>query len=224
MIKNLNEEQLFKGIGIVLLHFVLLILLEIPFLYLTKNEYIIYLIPYTLTMIFFIILYRKKLKKDFQKFKKNYKPVLKTSLKYWAIGFFIMYISGIIINILPIDNVVNQVENTSLLKSYPIIEIAIACLIAPITEEIVFRLSFNKFTKNKWLFAFTTGLLFALIHVLSSLKSPIMLIYLLPYGALGVTFGLAYFETDNIYGTMSVHALHNTISIIELLIIGGIIL
>lgn len=224
MIKNLNSKKLFKGIGVVLLHFLLLILLQIPFIYLTKNDYIIYLVPYTITLLVFILLFRKDLINDFKDLKKNLKKIIKESIKYWLIGFAIMYISGMIIAMLPIDNVINQEQNTSLLKIYPIIEILIACIIAPITEEIVFRLSFKKFTDNKWLFAFVTGLLFAAIHVLSSLRNPIMLIYLIPYGALGVTFGLAYYKTDNIYGTMFVHALHNTISILELLIIGGIIL
>ena len=224
MIKNLDERKLFKGIGIVLLHFVLLLLFQIPFILFTNNNYLLILVPYFLTLLVFVMLYRKNLIKDFQDLKKNFKKIITTSLKYWLIGFAIMYISAIIISKLPIDDVINQAQNTDLFKTYPIIEVLIACIIAPITEEIVFRLSFRKFTKNKWLFAFTTGIIFALIHILSSLKNPIMLIYLIPYGSLGVTFGLAYFKTDNIYGTIFVHALHNTISILELLMIGGIIL
>lgn len=227
MKKNLDIIKLLEGIGIVLLHFVLVYLLQIPFLLFTENIYIVTLIPYFLTMIFFIYIYRKELKNDIKDFKKNYKKILLTTLKYWIIGFAIMFISAIIINKIPIKDVLNQEENAKMLKVYPIIEILIACLIAPVTEEIVFRVSFKKFTKNKWIYAFTTGLIFGFVHVLSSLltyKTPLMLIYLIPYGALGVVFGLAYSKTDNIYGTMVFHALHNTISILELLLIGGILL
>ena len=227
MKKNLDSIKLVKGIGIVLLHFVLIYLFQIPFLLFTKNIYITTIPAYALTMLVFILIYKKELKDNIKDFKKNYKKILLTSIKYWLIGFALMYLSAIIINKLPIDNVVNQQQNDNLLKTYPIIEILIACLFAPITEEIVFRLSFKKFINNRWIYAITTGLIFAFIHVLSSLllyKTPIMLVYLIPYGSLGIMFGLAYFKTDNIYGTIIVHALHNTISILELLLIGGILL
>jgi len=231
MIEDLNEKKLFKGIGATLAHFGLLIIFQIPFIFLMDKSKlgtsIAYLMPYILTMIVFIAIYIKDLKKDFKDFKKNYKKILTTTFKYWLCGFIIMYISGILINLLPIEKVINQQQNAELFYSYPIVEIIIVCLLAPITEEIVFRLSFKKFSNYKWLYATVTGLLFAFIHVITSLievKSAIMLIYLIPYGSLGIAFGLAYHKTDNIYGTIFFHALHNAISILELLLIGGIIL
>ena len=87
-----------------------------------------------------------------------------------------------VINLFPINQVINQQQNSELLNTYPIIEILIACLIAPITEEIVFRMSFKKISNNKWIFALTSGLIFAFVHVITSLlsyHSPLMLIYLL---------------------------------------------
>lgn len=224
MIKNLNEKQLFKGIGTVILHFVVLVLLQIPFLYFTENPYIYYLIPNILVMIMFIIIYRKELINNIKDLKKNYKKVLLTTLKFWIIGFIIMYLSSLLINLLPIKTSINQQENINLLRNYQLLEILIACIIAPITEEIVFRLSFKGFTDNKWFYSITTGLIFAGVHILSSISNPLMLIHIIPYAALGIAFGYAYANTDNIYGTMLMHALHNTISILELLIIGGIIL
>ena len=227
MKKNLDTLKLVKGIGVVLMHFALIYILQIPFLLFTENLYATTIPAYFLTMMFFIILYRKELKEDLKDFKKNHKKILITTLKYWLLGFALMYVSGIIINLLPIDTVVNQQQNSDMLKTYPILEILIACLFAPITEEIVFRMSFKGFTDNKWLYAITTGLIFGFVHILTSLlmyKTPLMLIYLLPYGSLGIVFGFAYFKTDNIYGNMIFHALHNAISILELLLIGGILL
>ena len=227
MFNNLDEKKLFKGIGAILLYFFATILLQIPFIFFTENQYIILLVPYTIVLITFILLYKKDLKKDLKDFKKNYKKILLTTFKYWLIGFIIMIALSFIINLLPIKEVLNQEDNKNLLNTYPLIEIAIAVIIAPIAEEIAFRLSFRKFTKNKWAFALTTGLLFGFIHILSSLiqyGNPLYLIYLLPYGTLGTVFGLAYAKTDNIYGTMTFHALHNVLSILELLIIGGVIL
>jgi len=231
MNKTFDGKKLMKGIYAVILYFVLTIAFQIPFIFLIKKKLIsnevATLIAYFAVVLVFIFIFRKELIKDFKDFKKNNKKIISTSIKYWIIGFIIMYISSIIINILPINPNTNQETNIALLKSKPIIEILLACIIAPALEEIVYRLSFKGFTKNKWIFAISTGLLFAGIHIITSIngiKDLVMLIYLVPYGALGITFGLAYFETDNIYGTLCVHSLHNLISILELLLIGGIIL
>lgn len=231
MLKNLNEKQLFKGIGAVLLHFFLSFAAQIPFIFLYQKEiissYTLIFLTYITMMIIFILIYRKSLIKDLKDFKKNFKKILLTTLKYWLIGFAIMFVFSYIIRLFPIREIDNQAENIKLLKATPIFASLIYIVLAPVTEEIAYRLSFNKFTNNKWLFAITTGFIFGLVHVISSISKPsdlIMLIYLIPYCSLGITFGLAYQENDNIYGTMIFHSLHNTISILELLIIGGIVL
>ena len=231
MIKNLQEKQLFKGIGAVLLHFTLGLLAQIPFIFLYKKKLIsqgvLILLSYIIVMLVFILIYRKRLITDLKDFKKNCKGILLTTLKLWAIGFVIMIVFSNIIRFIPIKDVANQEANIEFLKSSKLIACLIYIVIAPITEEIAYRLSFRKFTDNKWLFAITTGLIFGLVHILSSINSAndlIMLLYLIPYGALGIVFGLAYHKTDNIYGTMIFHSLHNTISILELILIGGILL
>jgi len=50
-----------------------------------------------------------------------------------------------------------------------------------------------------------------------------MLIYLIPYGALGIAFGYAYRKTNNIYGTMIMHSIHNALSLVQIILIGCII-
>jgi membrane protease YdiL (CAAX protease family) len=45
-----------------------------------------------------------------------------------------------------------------------------------------------------------------------------MLLHIIPYSAVGVAFGYAYKEHNNIIGTMLIHAIHNTIAIIEIII------
>ena len=231
MSKTIDGHKLIKGIGTIILYLVLTIVLQIPFVFLIKKELISSelstLLVYAMLAIIFIIIFRKDLIKDFKDFKKNGKKIFFTTVKFWLIGFIIMFISAIFINALPIRGNTNQETNIALLKSSPAIEIALACFLAPIIEETVFRLSFKKFSTNKWIYAFVTGILFASIHLISSIdgvKDLIMLIYIIPFGALGVTFGLAYHKTNNIYGTLLVHSLHNTISILQLLLIGGIIL
>ncbi len=231
MIKDLNEKKLFKGIGTVLLYFFLAIVYQIPFIFLIEKKnfssnWSLFIVQIILVLTF-ILIYRKDLKSDLKDFKKNWKKILTTTAKCWIIGFIIMIISSSFISLLPIKNVTNQSENIAMFKAAPILEIIIVTIMAPITEEIVYRLSFKRFTNYKWLFVFVTGLIFGFVHVMTSITSVqnlIMLVYLIPYGALGCAFGYAYFKTDNIYGTMVFHSLHNLISILELLLIGGILL
>ena len=138
-----------------------------------------------------------------------------------------MIVSSYIIGFLSIPtNTTNQEANITMLKTIPIAEILIAVLFAPITEELVFRKSLNKFTNNPHIYAFTTGLLFAAIHLISSIKSIndlIMIIHIIPYSAVGIAFGYAYKKTNNIYGTIVLHSIHNAISLLIIIISGGII-
>lgn len=224
--KIINIKELIKGILIIGLYFTLPSLINIPFIFLAKkfnlNNGIMTFLLYLILAITFCLIYKKTLINDLKTFKLNYKKYLKKSFNYWLKGLFIMIASSLIISIFNIDTNTNQAANISLLKQYPIVEIICATTFAPLIEELVFRRSLKNFTNNKNLYAFTTGLFFGFLHIMSSLSNPLMLIYLIPYSALGIAFGYIYKETDNIYSSLTIHSLHNTISIIELLLIGGL--
>ena len=101
----------------------------------------------------------------------------------------------------------------------------IIVLIAPFLEEIVFRLSFNKMTKNPKLYAIITGVIFGTAHVISSLSNPLMILLTIPYSAMGIALGYAYKKTDTIFSSLAMHMLHNSFSLIIIIIgiLGGII-
>lgn len=219
-----NFKELIKGILVICSYFILQIVFIIPFVFLLiKNkisESTLYLIIFTGMSITYLIAYRKSLINDFKDFKKNYKSILKTTVKYWIMGLGIMLISSTIIGLIGIGDTANQDTNISLFKEAPIIQTIIAVIMAPIIEELVFRRSFKNFTNNKILFALVTGLIFGGIHVvssISSLKDLTMLLHLIPYSSVGIAFGMAYKEHNNIIGTMTIHAIHNTIAIIEIM-------
>lgn len=226
---QINGKELFKGISIICLYFLLSNILAIPFVFLIQKKLIGYnyatlLLYYFLALIFFFI-YIKDMIKDFEDFKKNFKSILKTTFNYWIKGLFIMFISSYIITLLNLDANVNQAANEEMLMEMPVVQSICAILLAPMLEELVFRRSLKNFTNNKHLYAITTGLIFGLIHVTSSITSisdlP-MLIYLIPYGSVGIAFGYAYKKTNNIYGTMVIHGIHNAISI-SIMILGGLL-
>lgn len=225
--KLIDTTELVKGIIIVLSYLLMTAILMIPFSFLVSfkiiNETLANIGIYLSLAIIYSLIYRKTLITDFKKLKENYKNILKISAIYWLIGFIIMFFSSLVITHFHIESNLNQATNMEMLKNMPVAEILCACLFAPITEELIFRVGFKNISSNKHIYAFISGLLFAFLHVISSLSdssSLIMLIYLIPYGALGVAFGYAYRKTDNIYGTITMHILHNILSILQLVLIG----
>lgn len=229
--KNIiNLTELIKGILIIFLYFFIASIISIPFSFLLKDNKISLstatLLLYLFLTIIFSLIYIKDLIKDLKSFKKNYKEILKITINLWIKGIFIMLISSFVINMFSIEQNVNQAANIEQLKAMPVVEIICAVVFAPITEELIFRRGLKNFTTNKHLYALSSGIIFGFIHVISSLSgldSLIMLIYLVPYSALGVAFAYAYKKTDNIYGTILIHAMHNAISLLELIILGGLL-
>ena len=225
----INIKETLKGILAIGLYYLLSILLSIPFSLLINKfnnnltEQISTISLYLIMTIIFGIIYSKDLKKDFKDFKKNYKKYFKTIINYWLKGLFIMFASSFVISMFDISTNTNQDENVRLLKEMPIVEITCACILAPIMEELVFRFSFRNSTKNKKLYAIVTGLIFAFVHVVTSLNDPLTILYLIPYGALGIAFGYIYKDTNNIFSSITAHTIHNTLSIIELLLLGALL-
>lgn len=161
----------------------------------------------------FILIYRKKLSNDYKSFKKDYKNIMDISFKNWLLGLVIMLISNVAISLF-VGNIANNEElNRSLLMSTPIYAIIAMIIIAPITEEIIFRLSPRKAFNKKLPYLIYSAIFFGGMHLLTS-TSLIELLYIIPYGALGFFFAKAFYETDNIFSSISVHVIHNTIAVI----------
>ena len=182
-----------------------------------SKEYMFYmLISYILLTIYFTIIYRKDLKEYIKNFKiKN----IKTIILYWIIGFIFMMISNYIINYIIIPNGIssNEAGNRELLFNNKIIYSLILCIFIPLLEEISFRLEFKKNIKNIKTFLIISSLSFALLHILSTTKL-IELLYIIPYFILGLTFSKIYIKTDNIISNILAHMLHNTITVLIILL------
>ena len=90
-----------------------------------------------------------------------------------------------------------------------------AGIIGPIVEELVFRKSLKNVFKNKWVFVIISGVLFGLLHVIGfELKTPLELLYILPYGSLGAMFAYMDYEIDSTFPSIIMHMLHNTVLVI----------
>ncbi len=166
------------------------------------------------TLLILILIFNRTLIKQYYDFKKNWKKYMIFTIKCWAIGLGIMMFSNLIINFFIFDgNTIagNEEEVRNMLIKYPVYGLFSAVLLAPIAEEIVFRLNFKKLFNNAIVFSIVTGLLFGGLHLVTDFNSIKDLCYIIPYSALGIAFGYAYYKNNNIFSTMIMHAFHNAV-------------
>lgn len=181
-----------------------------------------------------ILIFHKRILTDFKKFKKDYKKYLKLAFHYWFLGFIIMCVSNIIINIFITSGglAANESANRTILQGFPLYSLVAMCFLAPISEELLFRAAFKDAFKNIIIYSLFTGLLFAGMHVATGIESWNIsyliknyqeLLYFIPYGSLGICFGYAFFKTDNIFTSISMHIFHNSLSVAMILLsfLGG---
>lgn len=174
-------------------------------------------------MIMLFIFYSKSIKENFKDFKSNFKTYIKDNFKYYVIGLLIMIISNIIISFFIEGNSTNETLIREYINIMPIYMIFSSCIYAPFTEEMVFRKSLRNCFNNKVLYILLSGLIFGSMHLLSA-SNLVELVFLIPYSSLGCVFAYMYYKTNNIFVPMTFHMVHNTIIVINyllMLIIGG---
>lgn len=208
----------FKSFGFILLYLLLGTIVGVYTKYLGLSNplvnQIVLILGELLVLIVIAYILKDKLSGQIENFKKNYKEYLSKALKYWATGFaFMIVLNVLILFLIPGGIAPNEEANRELMKIYPLYSIISAGLIAPISEELIFRLNFKNVIKSRIPFVLVTGLLFGAAHIMVS-SSLIELIYILPYSALGIAFSLGFYDTDNIMTSISMHAFHNIASLI----------
>lgn len=224
---KLNKS--FKLIGVFLLFLffssIFFMILNINPNNISDMKYIIYLsISNLILLSIYIYIYRKDLSKDFKEYFEDFNHNFDTSLKYWLTGFGIMAISNVIISFILNMTIAGNEENVrNFINVSPLLMLFNASIYAPVVEELTFRKSIREVISNKWFYVLTSGLLFAFMHIMGYINSPIDIIYLIPYGALGISFALLYYKTNNIFSTITMHAMHNTIAILLYLAVGGLL-
>lgn len=228
-------KNFFKGLSIIIFYFtfnyLLLYILNLLKINPSKwNE--LYQVIYLLSVSIFILLvilfiYKKEIKTEFKDFKTNFKTYFKEYKKYWPIMLVLMMLSSILIS--PFTKNLPQNEElirTTLQRSLPyLIYICVsASLIAPLTEELVFRKSIKKMVPDNTLFIILSGLVFGFAHVMDS-TTPLEYLYILSYSIPGFVFAYVYNKSNNIFVSVSIHFFHNTLLlIIQLLLMNGGIL
>jgi len=178
-------------------------------------QFIIYSFICNILFLMIIMLcYYKTLKKDFKSYFKDFWKNLEESFKYYILGLGIMIVSNLILTFVLGGNVAANEETVrNSIDLAPFLMFLEVAIYAPLAEELLFRKSIRDVIKNKWLYIFISGFIFGALHVIGC-ETLFEYLYLIPYCSLGFAFAYIYAKTDNIYSTITIHAIHNTITIL----------
>lgn len=164
-------------------------------------------------ILFIFLLLHKTIIKNIKEYFSKPKYYLSEYIKYWFIALGLMYVSNFILIIINGNIAANEQGVRSLLTENPFLTIVLAGFLAPILEELVFRLSLRKVIKNKYIFIALSGLIFGGLHVLGS-TTLLEWLYIIPYGIPGCVFAYTLVKSDNICVPISLHFIHNMFAII----------
>ena len=219
--KNYDLRDMFIGFGVLFLYLIasampydFIKLFGVNYNDLSLIARQIYLILYEASLTLIIVyIYRKDFIPNFKDFLKNNIKYFKKYIKYWFIMLGLMILSNSIITMFTTTiTSENQQAIVDTLSKAPIYTFIITVFIAPILEELVFRLSFRKIFKHtNILFIVFSGLFFGGMHVLGTLSNPIDLLFIIPYSIPGFIFAYIYSKSKNICIPMSLHFIHNGI-------------
>ena len=174
----------------------------------------IYLITYEISLTLIIVyIYKKDIIPNFKDFIKNNIKYFKKYIKYWFWMLGLMIVSNLIVTFFTTTEIANNQETIiNTLKQAPIYTFIITVFVAPILEELVFRLSFRKIIA-KWdkLFILVSGLVFGIMHVIGTCEHLVDLLFIIPYSIPGFIFAYVYTKSKNICVPISLHFIHNGI-------------
>lgn len=223
-----------SGIFIIFTYFFSINIQAIPLLFINPDISkipfiirIIYSLLFEIMQIAFIIyLVTDRIKKDLKELKKNYKEYFENNFKYYLIGISIMALSNIIISFINSGGIAGNEETIrETFSKAPVYMYISAVFLAPLLEELVFRLGIrNIFTNNK-LFIIISGLVFGGLHVIGNINTIVDILYLIPYSVPGFAFAYMLYKTNNIFVPIGFHFLHNgiTMSLQVILLLLGIL-
>lgn len=176
------------------------------------NIYISVLLSLLMYTVLVMLVFFSEIKQEFIIYKNNLKKCLDSGFKYWLLGLVIMIVSNIIINFIIFrgDIAANETLNRDQMLSSPLYYTLLSmAVLGPIIEELIFRKGTEKIFNKKIYYVILSGVLFGFMHVVADLSSLLNLLYLIPYGGLGVAFALMNYETKTVFTSIMMHMVHN---------------
>lgn len=218
-----NTKNVLKGLLALITYFILrncaisiLNIMNVDYSKWSENTKYLFNIGYELLILIIIIFILKDtVLSNFKNYIRNIKEYLSKYIKYWFIALGLMYLSNFIVIFITKDIAQNEQGVRELFATSPILTFILASLLAPMLEELIFRLSIYKVIgKYKYLFIIISGLIFGSMHVLGNVTAWTDLLYLIPYSIPGCVFAYTLVKSDNIFVPISLHFIHNTFALL----------
>mgnify|MGYP002625813190 CR=1 FL=1 len=220
--KKVNVKDIGLGVLALLSYFILSMIETLPFdiMNLDINSLpsfvkITYLLIYEILVIaIMLLIFNKKIVKDFNDIIEHHKEYFSKCINYYLIGLAVMLISNAFAIFVVNGSIAgNEEAIRELFKVSPLYIYLSSVIYAPIVEELVFRQGVRNVVGKNYLFVLVSGLLFGSLHVITSMNGIADLIYIIPYSSLGVAFAYMLYKYDNIFISMGFHFMHNGILI-----------
>lgn len=177
------------------------------------------MIPICISFMLIIFVFdRKSLIKDMKSYKDDFKRCFRLGIKCYLLGLCIMITSNNIIYSIYHHIATNEESIQQYLKLYRLYVIFSSLFFAPFIEEFIFRKMLRKIIDNKYLYIILSGLLFGAMHCIIGGFNTYEVLYIIPYGIMGMAFAYLYYESSNIFIPMTFHFMHNLIVLIISLI------
>lgn len=204
------------GIVLIIIYFAQLIF--VPLIYKITNNNLLSSILYEIFILgATLLIFKDRYKRDFLYLKNDFKKYVAFAFKHWLMMFGIIMVVATIQVFLGVNG---ESGNQEALKTLPLLYLIPSTIIyAPIVEETIFRGSIRRLIKNDVVFIITSGVIFGLLHTFLSEDGLYnIIIYSLNYVAMGSCLAYSYVKTNNIYTSMMIHAIQNTVGIIAIIV------
>lgn len=177
-----------------------------------SNAFLLFVDILFILIIYFV--YKKDIVLEWNIFKKDWKNIILNNAKYWVYGLIAMSILNLLITFFTTNDIPeNEKLVRELLEKMPLYMFFSTVIVAPITEEIIYRKTVKGFLIDKHVYIVMSGFIFGLAHVVNSFKDITDFLFILPYGALGLVFAYIYDKTKTIFAPIAFHLIHNLIMV-----------
>lgn len=172
------------------------------------------LVIYLILFFSLIFIFRKELVEDFKKLKSKILKSLIIMVVFGIVLYFSSYLISLLYGKFGIGDSNNQELIVRMVKINPFVVFFSVVILAPVSEELIFRKSIYNVTNNKVVFYICSTLIFGLIHMTSTSTENMLnwFLMLIPYCLSGLILATAYERTDNIYVSIVAHAINNLVA------------
>ncbi len=162
-------------------------------------------------------LFNERFKRDIKILFKNFKVYFKYEIHVFLRYYWIYLLSNIgIVSLLLYLGKDPQSSNEAALDTIPLwLTAFLGILIAPVTEEGMFRWIIRKITDKKWVYIFLSGIIFGLIHInYWGEQDWIQVLFIIPYSLMGMMLAESYYKTNNLFASSLLHGMINLVAVL----------